>query len=220
MLLTANVSNQTWHSWSVGTFGCQTFKKWPLIMYFLWEVTCTCVKIYYYIGNLIVVNCFQSKWASVRGINGDTGLKIKTELDANLRSFYAEAWNKDGENYSSSTLLWFRNGLDRYLNNPRTRKASTLLPTQRSNQMRSTGSKTSNINPCHWAWRPAASEKSAVITSIQCLVSCQPVFQFCRCGQEGKRNLTKSSFLFLQDENSEWYATMGHEEASKTGWGG
>ena len=28
--------------------------------------------------------------------------------------------------------------------------------------------------------------------------------------------MTKYSFLFLQDENSEWYATMGHDEASKT----
>ena len=40
--------------------------------------------------------------------------------------------------------------------------------------------------------------------------------QFCRRGQEGQKNLTKSSFLFLQDENSEWYATMGHDEGSKT----
>ena len=63
-------------------------------------------------------------------------------------------------------------------------------------------------------------KESAVITSIQCLVSCQPVFQFCRRGQEGQRNLTKSSFLFLQDENSEWHATMGHDEASKTRRGG
>ena len=28
--------------------------------------------------------------------------------------------------------------------------------------------------------------------------------------------MTKPSFLFLQDKNSEWYATMGHDEASKT----
>ena len=28
--------------------------------------------------------------------------------------------------------------------------------------------------------------------------------------------MTKSSFLFIQDENSEWYATVGHDEASKT----
>ena len=38
--------------------------------------------------------------------------------------------------------------------------------------------------------------------------------------RKGKKNFTKSSFLFLQDENSEWYATMGHDEASKTRRGG
>ena len=53
-------------------------------------------------------------------------------------------------------------------------------------------------------------KESAVITSIQCLVSWQPVFQFCRRGQEEQRNLTKSSFLFLKDETSEWYATRNH----------
>ena len=35
---------------------------------------------------MIVVSFFHSKWASARGINGDT----KTELDANLRLFYAQ----------------------------------------------------------------------------------------------------------------------------------
>ena len=68
---------------------------------------------------MIVVNFFYSKWASARGINGSIRPKAKTELDANLRLFYTEAWNKDGENYSCrSTLLGFRNGLDRYLNKP------------------------------------------------------------------------------------------------------
>ena len=32
--------------------------------------------------------------------------------------------------------------------------------------------------------------------------------------------MTKSSFLFLQDENSECKATMAHDEASKTRPGG
>ena len=39
---------------------------------------------------------------------------------------------------------------------------------------------------------------------------------FCRRGLDGHRNVTKSSLLFLQDENSKWYATMAHEEARKT----
>jgi len=124
-------------------FGCQMCIKWPLKMYFLWDVIR--VKIYYYIGN-VVVNFFHSEWASARGINRYIGHKTKTELDANLRLFYAEARN--GENYSRSILLGLRNGLERYLHNPRTRKAQTLLTTQLSNWKvwRSTGNKTSNTN--------------------------------------------------------------------------
>lgn len=38
---------------------------------------------------------------------------------------------------------------------------------------------------------------------------------FCRRGRERQRNLKKSSFVFLQDENGNRYATMAHDEASK-----
>ena len=40
------------------------------------------------------------------------------ELDRNLRHFYAEARNKEGENYSRATLLSLRNGIERYRNTP------------------------------------------------------------------------------------------------------
>ena len=40
------------------------------------------------------------------------------ELDRNLRQFYAEVRNKEGENYSRATLLSLRNGIERYLNTP------------------------------------------------------------------------------------------------------
>ena len=68
----------------------------------------------------------------------DIGLKTKTELDANLRLFYAEARNKDGENYSRSKLLGLRNGLNRYLNNLPYKKGihiATDPAFQQSNQM-------------------------------------------------------------------------------------
>ncbi|KAK3726562.1 hypothetical protein QZH41_001959 [Actinostola sp. cb2023] len=45
-------------------------------------------------------------------------------------------------------------------------------------------------------------------------------FYFCRRGREGQRNLTKSSFKFLEDENRKPYATMAHDEASKNHPGG
>lgn len=43
---------------------------------------------------------------------------------------------------------------------------------------------------------------------------------FPRLGREGQRKLTKASFLFLQDEGNNWYATMAHDESRKTRQGG
>ena len=40
-----------------------------------------------------------------------------SELDSHLRKFYAEARTKKGEDYSRSSLLGFRNAIERYLNN-------------------------------------------------------------------------------------------------------
>ena len=38
---------------------------------------------------------------------------------------------------------------------------------------------------------------------------------FCCRGREGQRNLKKSSFVILQEENGKRYATMAHDEAVK-----
>ena len=43
---------------------------------------------------------------------------------------------------------------------------------------------------------------------------------FCRRGRERQRNLKKSSFVFLQDENGKRYTTMAHGDASKNHQGG
>ena len=46
------------------------------------------------------------------------------------------------------------------------------------------------------------------------------LYYFCRRGREGQRNLKKSSFVFLQDENGKRYATMAYDEANKNHQGG
>lgn len=38
---------------------------------------------------------------------------------------------------------------------------------------------------------------------------------FCCQGRQEQRNLKKSCFVFLQDENGKRYVTMAHDEASK-----
>ena len=67
---------------------------------------------------LIFFVFLPSEWASARGIDENIGGKTKEELNKDPRLFYAEAKNKDGGNYSRSTLLGFRNGIERFLNNP------------------------------------------------------------------------------------------------------
>ena len=157
-------------------------------------------------------------------------------MDANLRLFYAGALDKDGENYSKSTLLGFRNGLERYLNNSPYKKGIHIAANpafQQSSQMLDAKlkdmKKHGEQNVKH---KPAIEhedlqrlKESAVIspTTPQGLlhnVWFHVTLYFCRRGREGQRNLMKSSFLFLQDENSKWHATMAHDEASKTRRGG
>ena len=185
---------------------------------------------------MIVVNFFHSEWASARGINGDIGQKTKAELDANLRLFYAEARNKDGGNYSRSTLLGFRNGLERYLNNPPYKKGihiATDPAFQQSNQMldaklkemKKQGEQNVKHKPAIEREDLRRLKESNVIslTTPQGLlynVWFHITLYFCRRGREGQRNLRRSSFLFLQDENKKWYATMAHDESSKTRQGG
>jgi len=40
------------------------------------------------------------------------------DLNVHLRRFYAEARTQKGEQYSKSTLLGFRHGIEKYLNSP------------------------------------------------------------------------------------------------------
>ena len=60
------------------------------------------------------------------------------ELDENLRQFYAEARNRNGENYSRATLLSLRNGIERFLNTPPNNRGISFNKDSRfvlSNQM-------------------------------------------------------------------------------------
>ena len=80
----------------------------------------------------------HSERASARNIDENIVGKIEEELNNNLRLFYAEARNKDGGNYSRSTLLGFRNGIERFLINPPFKKGIHIASDpafQQSNQM-------------------------------------------------------------------------------------
>ena len=61
---------------------------------------------------------FSVEWSKQKDIGISLAEMSIDELDRNLRQFYAEARNKDGDNYSRATLLSLRNGIERYLNTP------------------------------------------------------------------------------------------------------
>lgn len=171
-----------------------------------------------------------------RGIDDDIGQKSKEQLNENLRLFYAEARNKNGGNYSRSTLLGFRNGIERFLNNPPYKKGihiATDPAFQQSNQMldaklknmKQHGEENVKHKPCieHEDLRILKDGPVMCPSTPQGLlynVWFHITLYFCHRGREGQRNLTKSSFAFREDENGKPYATMAHDEASKTRQGG
>ena len=178
---------------------------------------------------MIVVNFFHWESASARGFNGDIGHKTKTELDANLRLFYDEARIKNtAEIFECFRVL--------FLNNPPYQKGihiATDPAFQQSNQMldakhkdiKKHGEQNVKHKPAIELEDLQRRKESAVIspTTPQGLlykVWFHFTLYFCRRGRDEQRNFTKSSFLFLQDENSKWYATMAHDEARKARLGG
>ena len=153
-----------------------------------------------------------------------------------MKVFYAEARNKDGGTYRRSTLLGFRNGIERYLNNPPFNRGIHLATDarfQQSNQMLTAKLKNMKQNgEENIKHKPAISledlrklkesELMSAITPQSLLYNVwfHVNLYFCRRGREGQRNLTKASFMFLADENGEEFATMAHDEASKNHPGG
>ena len=158
------------------------------------------------------------------------------QLDANLRKFYAEARKKDGETYGKKTLLGFRHGIERYLNQPkfsRNLKMSTEPRFTRSNEMLDAQlvrlKKFGKENSQHK--RTLEDEDLEKLKSSDALSLSNPlsllrnvwfqiVLYFCRRGREGQRELQKSSFTLEVDASGRNYVTMAHDEVSKNHPGG
>ena len=153
------------------------------------------------------------------------------QLDVHLRRFYAEARKKKGETYCKKTLLGFRHGIERYLNQPkfsRNLKMSTDPRFSRSNEMLDAQlvrlKKLGKENSQHKA--TLEDEDLEKLKSSDALSLSDPlsllrnvwfhiVLYFCRRGREGQRELQKSSFTLEVDASGRNYVTMAHDEVSK-----
>ena len=158
------------------------------------------------------------------------------QLDTNLRRFYPEARNKSGEVYSKSTLLGFRQSVERFLNEPPLNKGLKLSSDprfKRSNEMLNAQvvnlKRQGKENVKH---KPTIENEDLVrLKSSQVLALSNPLALlrnvwfhvvpfFCKRGREGQRQLKPTSFKFEVDPTGRKYVTMAHDKATKNHPGG
>ena len=76
--------------------------------------TCICFAYFRTTAFLKLRGRFFAEWSKQKEIAINLAEMTITELDESPRQFYAEARNKEGENYSRATLLSLRNGIERF----------------------------------------------------------------------------------------------------------
>lgn len=133
---------------------------------------------------------FYSEWAAERKVAKKLHELSTEELDETLRLFYAEVRNRDGADYSKSTLLCFRNGIERYLNGPPHNKGiqissspafkkSNLMLDAKIKKIKTTRERKHSTQTSHCHSRSSETESVHHTESIlphwfpeKCLVSC------------------------------------------------
>ena len=180
--------------------------------------------------------CLSLEWANEKGYEEQLEDLSVECLDEKLRFFYAEVRGKQGQDYSKNTLLGIRSGIERYLNGPPHNKGILISQNpafKRSNMMLNAKLKSLKHEGKHSVQHKPAIEiedlrklktsdaiNPSTPNGLLMNVWFHCTLYWCRRGREGQRNLTKSSFKFLNDENDHPYATMTHDEASKNHPGG
>ena len=158
---------------------------------------------------------FLQDWAKVRQITTKLHEMDNLTLDNYLRLFYAEVKNQDGNDYSKSTLLGLRYGLERYLNSPPHNKGITISGKpefKKSNvvlnaklkSLKQDGKENVKQKPPLEPEDLQSLKTSGVFNCSNPLgllrnVWFHAVLFWCRRGCEGQRNLTRESFIFIQD---------------------
>ena len=157
------------------------------------------------------------------------------QLDSSLAQFYVEARSKKGEEYSKSSLISFRNAIERYLNNPPYNRSVKLSSAVFNNSNRMLNAKIKSLkkqgkeNVQHKEAIPVADLKKLKEGPVLRLTNpwsllrnvwFHVVLYWCRRGREGQRNLKPSSFQFAVDEEGKRYITMTHDESTKNHPGG
>ena len=157
------------------------------------------------------------------------------QLDNSLSQFYTEARSKTGEEYSKSSLITFRNAIERHLNNPPYNRSLKLNSSTFSNSNRILNAKIKSLkqqgkeNVQHKEAMPVDDLQKLKAGPVLSLANpwsllrnvwFHVVLYWCRRGREGQRNLKPTSFAFEVDEQGKRYVTMTHDETTKNHPGG
>ncbi|KAK3729290.1 hypothetical protein QZH41_002206 [Actinostola sp. cb2023] len=148
------------------------------------------------------------------------------ELDSFLWRFYAEARNKAGQDYSRSTLLSFRNAIERHLStqdrhltiakNPVFKRSNKMLESKLKT-MRREGKENVKHKPILESADIAKLKESAYLSPEDPAGLLRKVWFFvtlywCRRGCEGQRSLRRDSFKFEEDAEGNEYAIIASRE--------
>ena len=175
--------------------------------------------------------CFCTDWLTNRREDADFELKPADVLAALLRRFYAEARTLKGLPYSRPAMISIRSAIQRHLIQPpfnrtisiisdREFKPANLVFTGRLKVNREEGNDTTKhkdvIEPGDIARLYDTDTLSNLSPqALQNKVFFEISLHFARRAKEGMRDLKKSSFAILTDDQGKRYATITHNEKSK-----
>lgn len=176
-----------------------------------------------------------TEWCCQRGIQTNVLQMSNEELDESLRRFYAEARTQTGQEYSRSSLLGFRNSIERHFiaNNGRSLKLTGNPVFAQSNKMLE-----SKLKALRREGKENVQHKAVIESKDLIKLNNSPFMSpntpagllrkvwffctlyWCRRGSEGQRLLRRDSFHLEKDADGIDYVTMSHEELSKNHQGG
>ena len=156
------------------------------------------------------------------------------ELDDALRRFYAEARNKNKEEYSRSSLLGFRNAIERHFTAHGINLKLTKTPQyQASNKMLECKLKVNRRQGKENVKHKPVIEPADIVKMKESLFLSYEnaagllrrvwfivALYWCRRGCEGQRELRRDSFSFHKAADGREFACMSHEEVTKNHQGG
>ena len=180
--------------------------------------------------NLPINVLLSAEWSKLKQIGINLAEMTLSELDYNIRQFYAETRNR-GEKYSRATLLSLRNGIERFLNTLPVNRGISLskdpqfvlsnqmldakIKQMKKHGMQNTSDKLviepEDLEKLKNGESISLTHPLSLLRNVWFHIS----LFWCRHGFEGQQSLKRSSFVFGEDAKGDHFVTMAHNESTK-----